>query len=235
MTYEEVMLELEQLGNEQAKGTLMKHGAKEPFFGVRIGDLKKLVKYVKKDQSLSEQLYASGNSDAMYLAGLSINPKLVSKELLQAWVQDAYWYMIAEYTVAGVAAESRYAKELAREWIESSEEMIASCGWSVWGGYVSITPDDELDMTELRALLDRVRNQIHSEQNRVRYTMNAFVMSVGISVSELEEEAKAMAEAIGKVYVDMGDTACKVPVASDYIEKAAAMGKSGKKRKTCIC
>ena len=37
----------------------------------------------------------------------------------------AYWYMVAEYTVAQVAAESDYALELAREWMKSEEEMIA--------------------------------------------------------------------------------------------------------------
>lgn len=51
MTYEEIMKELERLGNEQTKMTFIRHGAMEPLFGVKIGDLKKLVKYVKKTKS----------------------------------------------------------------------------------------------------------------------------------------------------------------------------------------
>jgi hypothetical protein len=42
-------------------------------------------------------LYDTGNHDAMYLAGLSVDPKLITKETLQDWVKKAYWYMLAEY------------------------------------------------------------------------------------------------------------------------------------------
>ena len=112
---------------------------------------------LKKDQELALELYNTGNSDAMYLAGLSVNPKLMTKETLEIWVSKAYWYMAAEFTVAGVAAESAYALELARIWMDAEEEMIATCGWSTYTNYISITPDEELDIDELRLLLERVR------------------------------------------------------------------------------
>ena len=48
MTYEEIMQALAGMGSEQTKNTYIRHGAKEPFFGVKIGDMKKLVKHVKK-------------------------------------------------------------------------------------------------------------------------------------------------------------------------------------------
>ncbi|WP_042164125.1 DNA alkylation repair protein [Paenibacillus gorillae] len=235
MTYEEVMEALAGMGTEQTKKTYIRHGAKEPFFGVKIGDMKKLVKPVKKDQQLALQLYESGNYDAMYLSGLTINPKMITKAELQKWVQKAYWHALAEYTVAGVAAESAYAHELAVEWIESEEELIAVCGWSTYSNYVSITPDEELNIEEIRNYLARVRTTIHSERNRVRYSMNQFVISVGAYLQELTEEAKAAGEAIGKVHVDVGDTACKVPLAKAYIEKIETMGRIGSKKKTCIC
>jgi len=235
MTYDELMQRLEELGSDQTKRTFLRHGALEPLFGVKVGDLKKLVRYVKKDQELAVQLYASGNSDAMYLAGLSIDPKQISKELLQQWADEAYWYMIAEYTVAGVAAESAYARELALEWIDSPEEMKAACGWSTYAGYVSITPDSELSIDEIRRLLARVQSDIHHEKNRTRYAMNGFVISVGTYVNELHEEAIETGTAIGKVHVDVGDTACKVPLAEEYIARSSSRGKVGVKKKTCIC
>jgi hypothetical protein len=171
----------------------------------------------------------------MYLAGLTVNPKMMSKEELQQWVNNAYWYMLSEYTVASVAAESPYALELAREWINSDNEQIATAGWSTYGNYLSITPDDELDINEIRDLLNRVEETIHDEKNRVRYTMNGFVIAVGSYVKALHEEAHIVAEKIGKVHVDVGNTACKVPLARDYIQKVEARGKVGEKKKTCIC
>ncbi|WP_308640125.1 DNA alkylation repair protein [Paenibacillus silvisoli] len=235
MTYEEVMEQLAQLGTEQTKQTLMNHGAREPIYGVKIGDMKKLVKTVKKDQELALALYDSGITDAMYLAGLAVNPKEVTKERLQDWARKAYWYSLAESTVAGVAGECPYARELALEWIQSPEEMVAASGWSTYSNYVSITPDEKLDCGEIRGLLQDVRSRIHEERNRVRYTMNAFVISVAAYVKELHEEAKEIADAVGKVHVNVGYTACKVPLASDYIDMMAAKGKLYAKRKTCIC
>jgi 3-methyladenine DNA glycosylase AlkD len=235
VTYEEIMQKLEELGSDQTKNIYQNHGVKEPYFGVKIGDLKKLVKYVKKDHELALRLYDSGNHDAMYLAGLSVNPKLMSKETLQDWAQKAYWYMAAEYTVAQVTAESDYALELAREWMKSGEEMIAVCGWSTYSNYLSITADEKLDIAEIRTLLDQVKHTIHQERNRVRYVMNGFVLSAAAYVTELCEEAKQVAEHIGKVHVDVGNTACKVPFASEYIKKLEDMNRVGMKRKTCIC
>jgi 3-methyladenine DNA glycosylase AlkD len=235
MTYEEIMQKLEELGSEQTKQIYMNHGVREPYFGVKIGDLKKLVKHVKKNHELALRLFESGNHDAMYLAGLSVNPKLLSKETLQEWGKQAYWYMVAEYTVAQVAAESNYALELAREWMESADEMEAVCGWSTYSNYLSITPDENLDIAEINNLLVQVKNTIHDERNRVRYVMNGFVISVGTYVPELTEEAKQVADLIGKVHVDVGNTACKVPLATEYIKKVEAKNRVGRKRKTCIC
>lgn len=235
VNYNDIMQELEKLGSEQTKQIYMNHGVKEPYYGVKIGDLKKLVKYVKKDHDLGLQLFNSGNHDAMYLAGLSVNPKLISKGTLQNWAKKAYWYLIAEYTVAGVAAESDYALELSREWMKSEEEMVAVCGWSTYSNYISITPDEKLDIAEIKTLLTQVKNSIHEERNRVRYVMNGFVLSVGCYVLELKEEAKQVAEYIGKVHVDVGNTACKVPLATDYIKKVEEKNRIGMKRKTCIC
>lgn len=235
MTLEEIMKQLEEMGSEQTKKILIRHGAREPFFGVKTGDLKKLVKHVKKDQELALALYETGNSDAMYLAGLSVNPKLMSKELLQDWVKKAYWYMLAEYTVAGVAAESKYAYELAKEWIQSDQEMVATCGWSTLSNYLSITPDEQLNLEEVKGLLQQVETTIHQEKNRVRYVMNNFVISVGAYVEGLHEQSIEVAGKIGEVHVDVGQTACKVPLAADYIKKIADRNKVGEKRKTCIC
>ena len=235
MKLDELMQKLEDLGSEQTKKTFMNHGAKGAFFGVKVGDLKKLVKYVKKDQELALALYNTGNHDAMYLAGLSVNPKLVEKETLQEWVKNANWYMLAEYTVASVAAESNYALELAREWMRSEVEMTSVAGWSTYSNYLSITPDEKLDLAEIRTLLKQVKTTIHSEKNRVRYVMNNFVICVGAYVVELYEEAIRVAGVIGKVHVDVGNTACKVPLATDYIKKIEQRDKIGVKRKTCIC
>ena len=235
MTANEVIRELEGYGNETTKRIFINHGAREPFFGVKVQDLKKIVKKIKKDYRLSLELYDTGNSDAMYLAGLIANEKAMTKQDLQKWVKGAYWYMISDYTVPWIAAESNFGKELATEWIESDQEFIASAGWATLSNLVSLKPDNELDIENISALLDRVEMEIHSAQNRVRYTMNGFVIAVGSYVKELTNKAIFIGGKIGKVDVDMGGTACKVPLAPEYIQKVIDRGSYGKKRKVARC
>jgi len=235
LTLKDVMAELKKLGTEQTKKTLMRHGAKEPFFGVKIGDLKTIQKKVKKDHALALALYDTGNSDAMYLAALISDPAQMTKADLKKWARGAYWYMLSCYTVPWVAAESRFGRDLALEWADSDKEQIAAAGWSTYGSLVAIKPDAELDLAEIEKLFARVKAEIGSAQNRVRYCMMMFVIAVGGYVAPLTAKAKATAKAIGPVDVDMGDTSCQVPDALAYIEKIERMGRVGRKRKTAMC
>jgi 3-methyladenine DNA glycosylase AlkD len=213
----------------------MKHGAKEPFFGVKVEDLKKIQKRIKKNYNLSKELYNSGNSDAMYLAGLIAEPLKMSKDDLNEWADKAYWYYLSEYAVPWVASESPYAIELALEWIDSDLERIASAGWSTLSSYISFKPDSEINTELYHQLLQRAGNQIHSAKNRVIYSMNNFVISVGVYIPSLNNAALEIADKIGAVSVDMGGTACKIPLATEYIRKVMDKGRLGKKRKGAGC
>jgi len=235
MTANEIVAQLKKLGNEGYKKTFLRHGAKEPIYGVKIEELKKIQKKVKVDYKLALELYDTGISDAMYLAGLIADDQQMTKKDLQRWLKQASWSMLFEYTVPWVAAGSQHGWELALEWIDSKDESVASAGWATLSGIVNTTPDDDLDIPALKKLLDRVQKTIHKQPNRVRYCMNGFVIALGGSVVTLTEAAIKAGKQIGTVTVDMGDTACKVPSIPEYIEKVRQRGNIGKKRKSCKC
>ena len=232
MTTKQILAELKSYGKEATKKTLLKHGAKEPFFGVQVKDLKIIQKRIKKNHELSLELYATGNSDAMYLAGLIADESKMTKADLNRWAKEAYWYYLSEFTVPFVAAETEFGFELGCEWIDSDEERIASCGWATLAYLTLIKQDSELDIAVYSELLERIEKNIHNAQNRVRYAMNGFVISIGSSIKELSPKATKVASVIGKVNVDVGGTACKVPLATDYIKKVVDRGSLGKKRKS---
>lgn len=231
----QVMTELKKKGSEQVRKIFARHGAPEDHIGVKIGDLKVIAKKIKGNQALAYELYESGNSDAMYLAGIVADGSKMTKQQLDAWCQGATWHMHSQFTVPGVATENMSARDLAVKWIKSKKESIASSGWCTYAGVVATRPDEELDLAEIEGLLKTVVAEIHNAPNDVRYVMNAFVISVGTYVKPLLKQAKAAARAIGVVSVDMGETACKVPVALEYIEKVESCGRVGKKRKTIKC
>lgn len=234
-TVDDVLNVLRGLASTQTRKTLLRHGAPPDTLGVKIGDLKPLVKQLKGNQELALALYETGQPDAMVLAGMIAGGAQMTKAQLNAWAKGATWRMLAGTTVPAVAVENRAARELALKWIASKKESIAVCGWATYSGIVATRPDEELDLEEIEGLLDRVVAEIDDAPNQARSMMNGFVISVGSYVRPLLAKAKRAAKAIGEVSVDMGDTACQVPIASEYIAKVEGMGRVGKKRKTMKC
>ena len=234
-TVNQVMSALKKKGNPQRRELFKRHGAKDRLFGVSVADMKVIAKTIKGEQDLACELYGTGNYDAMYLAGMVADGKQMTKKQLQSWASAADWQLISEYTVPWVASESSHGRDLALKWLDSKKAHVAACGWSTYGGIVATTADEELHLTEIKALLKRVEQEIGAAPNRVRYTMNGFVIAVGAYVKPLMKQAKATAKKLGKVSVDMHGTSCKVPVALDTITKIEGMGRAGKKRKTIRC
>jgi 3-methyladenine DNA glycosylase AlkD len=231
------MTELKKKGTEKGRSMYARHGMPaEQVLGVSIADLKGIAKEIKGEQSLACDLYETGIMDAMYLAGLVADGSQLTKAQLDKWAQGASsLQMIAEYSVPWVAVENQHGRELALKWIKSKEERVAAAGWCTYSGIVATRPDTELDLKEIEDLLNKVVSDIAGAPNRVRYTMNGFVIAVGTYVKPLSQKALTVARTIGTVSVTMDGTACKVPLATAEIEKAQVAGKVGKKRKTIRC
>jgi len=232
-----ILADLKKKGKGNYQGIYERHGIpKERSFGVLVSELKKIQKTIKGDQKLAMELYKTGMMEPMYLAGLVADGAKMSKKELHDWANGSHGMpMIAEYTGPWVAAENPAARELALEWMDSKKESVTSSGWSAYGGMISMRADDELDLAEIERLMHRAVKEIGKAPNRVKYTMNGFVISVGGYVKPLLQKAKAAAKQLGKVEVDVGKTECKVPVALECIVKMEKMGRVGKKKKTMKC
>lgn len=231
----EIMAELEAMGSEATKRLLLKHGAREPFFGVKIGDLKPLHKKLKGQQALALELYATGNADAQYLAGMIAEGRLMTAAQLQAWAESACWGMIAATIVPWVASEHPEGFRLALKWIDAKKPEVARAGWATLGALAATRPDAELALDRYEKLLERVVRDMPKAHDDVRYTMNNFVIQCGTYVAPLAAKAESTAQALGRVQIDMGDTACKVPDAESYMIKARRGAAVAPKRKTVRC
>ena len=231
------MAVLKGKGTEKTRKIYARHGmAPDRVFGVSIADLKVIAKSIRGQQALACELFETGNLDAMYLAGMVADGAQLKKAQLNKWAEStADLQMISEYTVPWLTVENPHARELALTWIKSKKEHVASSGWCTYAGLLATQPDEVLNQAEIEGLLRIVVEHISGAPNRVRHTMNLFVISVGSYVKPLLKQAKAAARQIGTITVDMGDTACKVPLATAYIEKIEAAGRIGKKRKTMRC
>jgi len=235
MKLKEVMTALAAKGSESTKRIFLRHGAQEPFFGVKVADLKVIAKPLRGEQALALELFATGNGDAQYLAGMVIDGAKMTRVQVQAWADRAAWRMISGTIVPWVASEHPDGLALAREWIDSPREHVAIAGWASLGALVTVIPDERLSVKELGTLLDRVAKTLPGAPDRVRQVMNYFVIACGAYVAPLGAKAIATARKLGQVEVDVGDTDCRIPDAESYILKSRRGAPIAPKRKTVRC
>ncbi|MCW5939606.1 MAG: DNA alkylation repair protein [Fimbriimonadaceae bacterium] len=234
MTAQEVVQELESLGTPQIKKIWLKYGAAEPCFGVKVEDMKKILKRVKGDHQLALDLYETGIADAMYLAGLLVDDSKMTESELDRWLAKAQPGWVADFTVPWVAGSSPVARSIALRWIGSTDPKTAAAGWGTYSSHLSITPDDKIDLDEVSGLLERAKTELHRSPDPVKAAMNQFVTFVGCYVLPLHEAAQETARAIGPVTVDPKNS-CSLAPAVDQIAKFAARGAIGRKRKSAKC
>ncbi|MDA2737512.1 DNA alkylation repair protein [Bacillus cereus group sp. Bc015] len=217
MLLEEVMQQLEEYGTEQNRKTYKNHGAKEPLFGVSFTNLKLLKKKIKKDHDLAISLWETKNMDAMTLATMILDPKKVTTELLNKWVQEVDYYCLMDVLMTAICT-SPIAIERMEDWTKSDDEWIGRAGWSLLANIA--IKNKTLQDDFFSPYLEEIKVNIHNEKNRKKEAMNSALIAIGIRNEDLEQAAIEIAREIGKVHVDHGATSCKTPDAESYIKKA---------------
>ncbi|MBA9028278.1 DNA alkylation repair protein [Peribacillus huizhouensis] len=235
MDFETVMRELESLGKERMKKMYISNGAHEPLFGVATGAMKPIAKKIKINQRLAEELYATGNYDAMYFAGIIADPKAMTESDFDRWMDAAYFYMLSDYVVAVTLSESDIAQDVADKWIASGQELRMSAGWSCYCWLLGNRPDNEFSESKISNMLDIVKNAIHDSPERTKSAMNNFLYTVGISYLPLNEKAIETATEVGTVEVKREKKKSSYLNANESIQKEIDKGKLGFKRKYVRC
>ncbi|MCZ8521042.1 MULTISPECIES: DNA alkylation repair protein [Paenibacillus] len=235
MNLEMVMQELEALGKERLKKMYLSNGAREPLFGVATGEMKPIFKKTKLNQALAEQLYATGNYDAMYFAGIIADPSAMTEADYDRWLDSAYFYMLSDYVVAVTLSEADIAQAVADKWIASGEDLRMSAGWSCYCWLLGSRADNEFSESKLAHMLEQVENTIHTAPERTKYSMNNFVYTVATSYLPLHDKAVAAAKAVGPVEVRSDTGKSKFLNAGENIQKTVERGRLGFKRKHVRC
>ncbi|GGA40635.1 DNA alkylation repair protein [Paenibacillus physcomitrellae] len=235
MNFETVMQELEALGKERLKKMYLSNGAREPLFGVATGEMKPIFRKTKLNQALAEQLYATGNYDAMYFAGIIAEPNAMTESDYDRWMDSAYFYMLSDFVVAVTLSEADIAQDVADKWMASGEDLKMSAGWSCYCWLLGSRPDSEFSEGKLSQMLEQVEKTIQGAPERTKYSMNNFLYTVATSYLPLHDKAVAAAKAVHPVEVKDNKGKIKTLNAVENIQKMADRGKLGFKRRHVRC
>jgi 3-methyladenine DNA glycosylase AlkD len=217
MNIEEVLDQLQALGNEQMRKINAKNGADDNQFGVKKGDLrtlaKKLAKAIKTNPELATALWETGNLDAMFLATLLIQPKNITVDDLDTMVRSVTFSPLADWLGAYVVKLHQEKEQLRQKWMESDEPMLGRAGWSLTTERVIKNPDG----LDINALLDRIEREMGDAPEVKQWTMNFCLGEIGIHFPEHRERAIALGEKIGAFRDYPTSKGCTSPFAPIWI------------------
>jgi 3-methyladenine DNA glycosylase AlkD len=220
LTYDEAMAELEAAGTEQTRKTYLRHGASEPLFGVKFGDLRPLAGKIGTDHALAEALWASGNADARLLACMVADPAKISEDELDAWLESIDSYFLVDIFVAEIASSTPGRLARAERWIASDRDRTAQAGWDLLN-YVALSDEDVAD-EYFEAQLTLIADRIEDYGNWTRRSASNTITGIGLRNDELEAAARTTAAEMGHVEFDPGQTSCVMPDPIEYLEKTKA-------------
>lgn len=235
MNKTEVMKTLESLGTTQNCKTYTRHGVTDKLFGVSYANFYKLQKAIGVDQKLAEQLWDTEIHDARILATLITDPATITVTTINNWLKTVNNYIMSDALARGIS-RSPHACECFEKWItKTKDEWVCSTGWNLLGLYAGqdINPLLDVDNAYFKKYLAVIEADIPKSLNRVKHSMNAALISIGVRNAELQKAAIQTAKRIGKIEVDHGQTNCKTPDAAIYIIKTMErLNKKHKNKKT---
>ncbi|WP_437987685.1 DNA alkylation repair protein [Sorangium sp. So ce117] len=216
MDFAKVMGELERLGTEQNRKVYRRHGMTDPLFGVSFAHMNALEKRIKRDHELAEALWATGNADARTLAVAIADPERFTWDKLEAWLDGLRSPVLIDLLMKRVALKTPFARDAMARWTASNDEWLGRAGWTLLG--LLATEDPSLPDSVFEERLSVIEASIRRAKNRAREGMNNALISIGGRNEPLRGMALTAARRIGKVEIDHGETSCKTPDATAYIE-----------------
>jgi len=231
----EILATLATFTSARTKKHYLSQGVREPMFGVPVGVLKPIAKPLIGNQVLAEGLYATGNYDAMYLAGMIANTQTMTPDDFRRWMQRADCYMLSEFVVAVTLSETDFAQTVADEFINDPGEFVQSGGWSCYEWVLGSRKDHEFDPAHIQQLLDRVEATIAHKPLFTQHAMIRFVTAVGVSYRPLHMQALHTAAIVNQL---LAPTPTKKPIYADplaNITQAINKNRIGFKRRHVRC
>lgn len=213
MTVDQVMVELQRLGNDQVRRMNTRHGAGENQFGVKMGDLRTVAKRIKSDHALAKSLWKTGNLEARFLSTLICTPREFTPDELDDLVRSLDYSHLAEWLTNYVVRQHPEKEALRLQWMEDKNPGAARVGWNLTAERV----DKDAYGLDLTALLDRIEREMGSAPELTQWSMNYCLAQIGISHPAHRSRAVAIGEKLG-VYRDYPvSKGCTSPFAPIWI------------------
>jgi 3-methyladenine DNA glycosylase AlkD len=170
-----------------------KNGAAGAQIGVKMGDIRKLAKAIRKDHALALKLWETGIIEARLLAVLVMVPDRLSAEEVDGLVRSNGFGWVADWLMSYVVKVHPGKEALREGWMAAEAPWAARAGWSLTAEQVEKAPEG----LDLGALLDRIERELAGAPAPVQWTMNNTLAAIGIHHAAHRARAVEIGERLG--------------------------------------
>jgi 3-methyladenine DNA glycosylase AlkD len=124
VTVDQVLIDLERLGELQRVAALKRSGAASPAFGVGLPALRSMAKRIGHDHGLALALWATGVREARILASLIDERERVTRSQMDRWAETFDSWEICDQCCQNLFAHTAFALDKAVEWTRPPEEFM---------------------------------------------------------------------------------------------------------------
>lgn len=234
----EIMNEMQLLNDERTYNKHIADGCDIPVIGVKIGDMKKLVKKynLKKNNQIAIQLIETKIYDFMYLGYLILDVKTVERELLEKWIDYSNYYKIRIHSLAYGIAEHPDFELLLDTLKDESNDYHLSMYYGALAAKIIIQPDynNQFIVETARKIAREINTEKYQKMDNSKLEMNSFIGYVGM---QLVDYSQLMIELSHSYFSNLiiNNTVRKPTDQSRFIQNCINSNGCGKVRKSARC
>ncbi|MGW5437684.1 DNA alkylation repair protein [Nocardia asteroides] len=205
-----VLAELAALEDPRIRAVNERHGDDH---AVNLTQLRAVAKRLKTQHELAGSLWATGDTAARLVAILIGKPKAYTAAELDAMLRDARVPKVQDWLISYVVKKSPHVEELRAAWFADDDPVVASAGWALTSARVAKNPDG----LDLSGLLDLVDAHMKDAPDRLQWSMNECLATIGIHHPGLRARAIEIGERLQVLADYPTPPNCTSPFAPSWI------------------
>lgn len=198
MSVKEIIEILKSKANAKNVDGMARFGInKKGTLGVAIPELRKLAKKIGKDHKLALGLWESGIHEAKILAGYIADPKLITEEQFEKWVNDFDSWDVCDQVCSSVFDKTKFAYTKVFELSKRKEDFVKRTAFTLIACLA--VHDKQAINSKFIQFLPIIKRESVDERNFVKKAVNWALRQVGKRNRVLNKKSIKVAEEIQKI------------------------------------
>ena len=197
MNAKEILKRIKPLGKPENVEGMSRFGiAADTAYGVPIPELRKHAKEFRNNHKLALELWDSNVHEGKLLAAFIDNPKEITEEQMQEWVNDFYSWDICDQICSNLFDKTPFAYDKAIEWSKEEKEFVRRAGFVMMA--VLAVHDKKTSNEKFLQFFPFIETYSNDDRNFVKKAVNWALRQIGKRNLQLHKKALTLAKKIKK-------------------------------------